>query len=400
METIKSAPTNHKPGEKSRIGKFDTATPAEKNLLIMNQNDFILQEKASRDTIDVKRAYIMMAGDIAAGVLLSQIIYWHLPDKGGNPTKLTVKQASFKITEQSLENLKSEGVPDDVLERLENIKNQEFIGEAKFARILKETIGNETTVRSLKHAVKPNNYLWLAKKREDWWDEVCMLPKQFDRAIKELENRQLVKTELLRFDGSPVKHIRLNWDVFLSVYNAMISDDKPSFDPKGGKWIFPDREYGNSLIGNMETPEQGISSTPRKPMPAVAPISPDGVGTNLAFSEITTEITTEDPADFSKAKNQDIKKKFLSYRKRLSGKQLRAFEQVADNLDKVVGKTLIEFVTQSPDAVISAYKETLQRGNNHFSYFSKVFFSHITQKTKGLKHENVNYSIADSELLS
>ena len=190
----------------------------------MNQNEFINQEKASRDTIDVKRAYILMAGDHAAGTLLSQIVFWHLPDQEGNPNKMRIK------------------------------KNSEF---------------------------------WIAKKREDWWDEICMLPKQFDRAIKELENRQLVKTEVFRFNGSPTKHVRLNWEIFLPVYEAIINNDKPSFDPEGGKWIFPDREYRNSRSGNIETPEQGISEIPRKPTPAVAPTLVEN------GPEITTEITTE-----------------------------------------------------------------------------------------------------------
>lgn len=177
----------------------------------MNQNEFIINEKASRDTIDVKRAYVKMSGDHATGVLLSQIVYWHLPDKEGNPTKMRVKK---------------------------------------------------------------NGELWIAKKRDDWWDEICMLPKQFDRAIKELENRQLVKTQLFRFGGSPTKHIRLNWDVFLKVYNATINDINPFFDsksPRGGKWIFPNRVNPNSRIGNMEIDERGKSETPPKPTPAVAP---------------------------------------------------------------------------------------------------------------------------------
>ena len=53
---------------------------------------------------------------------------------------------AFKITEQSLENLKSEDVPDDILEKLQNLKDQEFT-EEEFLDILKITIGDEQTVR-------------------------------------------------------------------------------------------------------------------------------------------------------------------------------------------------------------------------------------------------------------
>lgn len=46
-------------------------------------NNFLLWEMRSRDCIKVKRCYIDVAQDLEAGVLLSQIIYWHLPDKEG-----------------------------------------------------------------------------------------------------------------------------------------------------------------------------------------------------------------------------------------------------------------------------------------------------------------------------
>jgi hypothetical protein len=45
----------------------------------------------SRDVIDVKRAYIRVAGDMAAGVLLSQCVYWFLPARDGS-SKLTIER--------------------------------------------------------------------------------------------------------------------------------------------------------------------------------------------------------------------------------------------------------------------------------------------------------------------
>jgi len=67
---------------------------------------------------------------------------------------------SFKITEPSLENLKSEYVPYDVLEKLQSIKNQEFTGEEKFWDTLRITIGDEQAVRLksliLKHSLIGN----------------------------------------------------------------------------------------------------------------------------------------------------------------------------------------------------------------------------------------------------
>ncbi len=53
-------------------------------------SEFLAWEAASRDTIDVKRIYVDLTGDLATAMLLSQIIYWHLP--GDEGSKLRVKR--------------------------------------------------------------------------------------------------------------------------------------------------------------------------------------------------------------------------------------------------------------------------------------------------------------------
>jgi subtilisin family serine protease len=64
---------------------------------------------------------------------------------------------SFKITEQSLTSLKTEGVPDDVLAKLESIKGLKVNGKGQFLAWLRTTIGDEPTARFesliLKHAL-------------------------------------------------------------------------------------------------------------------------------------------------------------------------------------------------------------------------------------------------------
>jgi len=68
--------------------------------------------------------------------------------------------ACFKITEQSLENMKLEEVPEEVLKKLGSIKDQIIVEEKKFIDILKETIGEEKIAKYkssiLKHAGKFN----------------------------------------------------------------------------------------------------------------------------------------------------------------------------------------------------------------------------------------------------
>lgn len=122
----------------------------------MTFNDFILAEQASKDTIDVKRIYIDMANDLVAGILLSQIIYWYLPDYKGN-SKLRVEHEGHQ---------------------------------------------------------------WIAKKRSDWWDECRITEKQYDRAIAILEEKKFVITDTTLFAGKPSKVIRLDIPAFITAYEA------------------------------------------------------------------------------------------------------------------------------------------------------------------------------------
>lgn len=72
---------------------------------------------------------------------------------------LAAFDASFKITNQSLANLKTDNVPDAVLEKLQNIKEREITGKTQFVELLKITIGLQPTIDFqaliLKHAARP-----------------------------------------------------------------------------------------------------------------------------------------------------------------------------------------------------------------------------------------------------
>ena len=144
--------------------------------------DFLYWEQHSRDVIDVKRCYIRIAGDLATGVLLSQIIYWFLPSKRtGNP------------------------------------------------RISIDREGRS----------------WLAKKREEWWDECCISAKQFDRSIEILESLQIVTTAVFRFQGSPTKHISLNFETLVGLIRGENGNS-----PKGNNQEIT--QTGNSNLQKSE----------------------------------------------------------------------------------------------------------------------------------------------------
>ena len=127
---------------------------------------FLLWERASRDTLEVKRTYIDMAGDLVAGVVLSQIVYWHLPNRDG--------QARLQVQREGKR--------------------------------------------------------WLAKGRADWWDECRISPKQADRALQILEARGLIEVRLFQFGKAPTKHVRILPEGFLAAWRTELARSTEATD--------------------------------------------------------------------------------------------------------------------------------------------------------------------------
>lgn len=59
---------------------------------------------------------------------------------------------------------------------------------------------------------------WLCKGREEWWDEVRLLPKQVDRCLKVLEYKGFIEKRIAKFHDKPMIHIWLDiekvWESF------------------------------------------------------------------------------------------------------------------------------------------------------------------------------------------
>lgn len=129
--------------------------------------EFLTRSKQERDVIAVRRSYVDMAcGELGAGVLLSQIVYWHEPDDEGN-SRLRVEK---------------------------------------------------------------DGHLWIAKGRSDWWEECRITAKQFDHYAEILEANQLIYSKLYRFAGSPTKHVRLNPVGFFAALDFVTQHPKTIYD--------------------------------------------------------------------------------------------------------------------------------------------------------------------------
>ncbi len=133
-------------------------------------NNFLAWEQVSRDAVGFKKIYADITGDLIAGLLLSQIIYWHLPNSEGE-SKLRVKKGK---------------------------------------------------------------YYCIAKARHEWWTETRISFKQVRRAMNILRERGVIKTEIFRFQGHPRTHIFLQQKTLVDLINKEIENPKKNpFDGKG-----------------------------------------------------------------------------------------------------------------------------------------------------------------------
>lgn len=196
---------------------------------------FLLWEAASRDTIDFKKIYVDMADDLVAGLMLSQIIYWHLPDRNG-ATKLRVERDGMQ---------------------------------------------------------------WLVKAQDEWWDECRLTAKQIRRARKILEDKGLIATAVYKFGGAPTTHIRIQWDVFLSLwsktlYGQMDFDQRdksiltkgqnPNL-PKGNNQ-FDQRANSLTEITHTDQPAENTTETPPPAPPTATRKSEAGGGGKIEESDV------------------------------------------------------------------------------------------------------------------
>lgn len=179
--------------------------PNRKGIFLMQkqytQSELNMRAKAYYDNHfnHVHHAHIDIAGDLVAGTLLSRIMWWFAPTPDGK-TKLRV----FK-----------------------------------------------------------DGHWWLAKNREDWWDEIRITAKQYDRAIKILEQKKLVIKKLFKFDGNPTTHIRLNFEQLESELEKWLNDIKEKMvkgeiDEKGRKTNFPKGKKPEVSTPELDLPWENL----------------------------------------------------------------------------------------------------------------------------------------------
>ena len=165
----------------------------------MNFDIFLQWEETTRDTIDFKTVYVDMADDLIAGLMLSQILYWHLPSSGGDGSKLRVER---------------------------------------------------------------DGHRWLAKSRTDWWDECRLTPPQVDLALKKLRARGVIVTKVYKFAGAPTTHIRIVKDRFMELWEMIVNvDDYTNLRKPEIKETLNSENNENQLDGTLNSDIHESSKT-------------------------------------------------------------------------------------------------------------------------------------------
>lgn len=173
--------------------------------------EYLARVRALNDRFTTEKMYVDIAnGDLIAGILLSQILYWYSPSKDGNATKLRV------------------------------VKDGE---------------------------------LWLAKGRDDWWEECRITPYQFDRAVKTLCDLGIIEKKVFKFNGNPTIHLRIVEDRFLELVDAYIDSiseqiedaytedrlKRNAGDIQNGFLILSENRLGESAISLTDTTTEIIT---------------------------------------------------------------------------------------------------------------------------------------------
>ncbi len=121
----------------------------------MNMEEFLALKSKEQQRVNFEMTYVDIAdGDLIAGLLLSQIIYWFSPDKHGR----------------------------------------------------------------LRTRATYNGKRAIAKNRKEWYEEIRITPRQYDYGINTLKKLKIVTVVNSMFNGKRTPFIMLNGDVFLKRY--------------------------------------------------------------------------------------------------------------------------------------------------------------------------------------
>lgn len=245
----------------------------------LTQEEIMLGNAAFTSKLNViHHAYVDISGDLMAGALLSQILYWFGADRNGRPR----------------------------------------------ARIQRD------------------GYLWIAKARGDWWQEIRITPKQYDRAAKILKDKGFIELRTMKFAGNPTTHIR----IIAEALNKAIDNWKYE---QAQAHMAREREklmaVGYSPFGNNELDQRGMPNYTEGQHGDYPKGDFDMPDLGRTLTEITPKTTHE-----IKAENTRTLESVLS------------FDEIWNYYPKKTGRSKAQ----------KAYETAISKGANAFAIFVEV----------------------------
>ena len=114
-------------------------------------DQMMFSDKRSDDSISYKRAYVDISGDVISAIILTDLCYWHRPNKRN---------------------------------------------KRRFNAYSKDGTG------------------WVARTLAEWSKKTRLTPRQIQYAVDKLVKRDLVKRQNFRYKGLKTMHLRINEEVF------------------------------------------------------------------------------------------------------------------------------------------------------------------------------------------
>lgn len=96
--------------------------------------------------------------------------------------------------------------------------------------------------------IRHDGKTWVARTKDEWWEECGVTEKQIERISKELIKHNLVEVKYFRFNGLRMMHWSLNFQEYANKFNEASK-----------------KVYGKPQKGHSESPKGAVRNAPKGP---------------------------------------------------------------------------------------------------------------------------------------
>jgi hypothetical protein len=147
--------------------------------------NYLRVEATGQRTVALKLVHVDMAGDLLAGVLLSQLVYWHSPNRETGEPRLTFEREGHR---------------------------------------------------------------WVRKAYDEWHEECRLTAGQARGAVDRLRDRGLVESRVWKHRGTPTLHLRIVPEAFMAAFDLASSQVSPEMLHRANGLVAPNGSVAPDLL--------------------------------------------------------------------------------------------------------------------------------------------------------